>query len=78
MNKEEVEKRTEVYEYLGSQDRHIIRLFRWIKILEHFADEIRESEIDRELEDEIKNVVSKLTYEVGVRITMIFPVQNSL
>lgn len=62
-----------VYHYLGCKDRHLIRLLHWIKIIEDLNDEVRSSEMDTELEKEIEKIVMRLINEVGVRMTMIFP-----
>lgn len=70
---ENVEQKANAYYYLGSKDRHLVRLFHWIKSLQEFSDEVRESDQDGELEKTINDLISRLTHEVGVRTLMLFP-----
>jgi hypothetical protein len=56
----EVEAMAAAYHFLGTQDRHLIRLFHWIKIIENLANEVRESEQDGELFDELNAIQDRL------------------
>lgn len=69
----EIQKLTSAYAYLGSKDRHLVRLFHWISTLTNLHEEIRASGSDKELEDDISNLINRLTHEVGIRMVIIFP-----
>lgn len=61
-----------VYHFVGRNDRHLIRIFHWLKTLEDLADEVRESQMDDELESSLRTMITTLTNEVGQRTWMIF------
>ena len=65
--------KAQAYFYLRKKDRHIVNLFHWIETLQDLADEIRCSEQDYELENEIREIIKRLTNEVGVRAVHLFP-----
>ena len=69
-----VEAMAAAYHFIGTRDRHLIRLFHWIKIIESLADEVRASEMDEELYKELGEISNRLTKEVGVRSVAIFPI----
>ncbi|MEK6884740.1 MAG: hypothetical protein AABY22_34225 [Nanoarchaeota archaeon] len=68
-----IEEKATVYNFLGKKDRHIVDLFHWIKILQELADEIRSRERNYELENEITEIIKRLTNEVGMRVVSLFP-----
>ena len=68
-----IEDRAKAYHFLGTQDRHLVRLFHWINILEELANEVRASEQDEELKDELIKLSNRLIREVGIRTVAIFP-----
>lgn len=69
----DIEGKASAYHYIGTKDRHAVRLFHWIDELEKFRDEVRETEMDIELEKEIEKIVDRLTKEVGFRMVALFP-----
>lgn len=68
-----IENKANAYHFLGTQDEHVTRLFHWIKLIEHFSDEVRASEADEELYQELIKINKRLVNEVGHRMSMIFP-----
>jgi hypothetical protein len=65
--------KAQVYYFLEKQDRHLVRLFHWVNDLESFKAEVASSDQDKELENQISEIINRLTMEIGVRITMILP-----
>lgn len=70
---DEITGKSNAYHYLGLKDKHIIDLFHWIEILNNLFEEVRQTEMNHELEEEIENIITKLTHEVGVRVVSLFP-----
>ncbi len=68
----------EVYHFLGTHDRHLVRLFHWIHIIEDLANEVRESEMDEELYKELGEIICRLTREVGHRTVAVFPIGDDI
>lgn len=62
-----------VYHFLETKDRHLVRLFHWINIIEGLSDEVRESDMDSELCDELNKINNRLIHEVGIRMVAIMP-----
>lgn len=67
-----IEQKGTAYHYLGTRDKHIVNLFHWIQILDDLADEVRETDMDNELEKELRVITKRLTNEVGVRMVSLF------
>ena len=60
------------YHFLETEDEHLGRLFHWIKTLEKLAHEVRESQMDNELYDELEKINNRLIREVGFRTVAVF------
>ena len=79
MNKEDedqvckMEKKASAYYFMSKEDRYLICLLHWVEILEGLALEVRESDRDEELYKELTTIQKRLTYEIGIRVTQIFP-----
>ena len=73
MNTEDCAEKAQAYYYLGKKDRHLVNLFHWIETLQNLNDEIRDSQNDEELSNEITGLIKRLVNEVGVRVVMLFP-----
>ena len=70
---EEIQKKTTTYVYLGSKDRHLIRILHWIEILKDLSGEVIECGQDKETRAELGRIIDRLILEVGVRMTSVFP-----
>lgn len=73
MDEVNIKKKVNSYLFLGEQDKHVINLIHWIDYLQDFQNEVRSTEMDKELEEEIHNIQLRLIKELGMRITHIFP-----
>lgn len=66
------EKLYDLLKLIESIDPHIINLMEWIGYLETFICEIvRPTEYDKELENEIGNIIKKLESELGHRVYLV-------
>lgn len=74
---EEIDEFTRFYVFVGSQDRHIVRLFHWVKILENLRAEVSETDVDKELEKDLIRLIARLINEIGTRIWMIAQIRIS-
>jgi len=72
-NADFLKEKANCYVFLGKQDRHLVRLFHWINLLDDFAKEIAACEQDKELEIQIINIRNRLKNEMGERMIGIFP-----
>jgi len=68
-----MEQKVHAYHYIGGVDNHILDVLNWIKSFEEIQAHIACSGMDQELEDQVDKIISRLTMEVGVRMTMLFP-----
>lgn len=68
-----IKAKADAYEYLGTQDRHIVDLLHWVEILEKLKREIQSTDMHLELGDELGTITQRLTHEIGVRMTWLFP-----
>ena len=73
MNGTDIEAIGNVYHFLGTKDRHLVRLFHWIRTIENLSCEVRQSEMDDELFDELQKINNRLIHEVGIRMVAIMP-----
>jgi hypothetical protein len=64
---------TSAYTFLGTKDRHLVTLFHWIKIVDDLLEEVRSSEQDEDLYNDLKIIYNRLVREVGLRTIAIFP-----
>jgi len=61
----------DVNNWLKSKDEHIANILDWIKVLGNLNIKVVDSEQDVELEEEISQIIRRLTSEVGIRIVSI-------
>lgn len=59
-------------DYMLSQDKHLVTLFSWINTLSNFKQQVRETEMDKEFEDELEKILLRLRNEVAERVILIF------
>lgn len=60
------------FEYIKSQDSHIINLMQWIDRIDYLKNEVFDSGQDDQLVKDLKQMINRLRSEVGFRIAMIF------
>ncbi len=65
--------KTGLYQMLYDEDPHCIRLVHWIASMQDIITEALESDMDRELADELCKVSGRLMRELGFRISMMLP-----
>jgi hypothetical protein len=62
-----------IYNFLKRNDEHLFNLFEWHDTLRHLANDIRESDMDHDLEVIIRDIMDRLKVEIGERMTAIYP-----
>ena len=56
-----------VLNYLQYFDPHIANVFEWINRLDDLAEDVRSSDNDEDLEDDLRSIINRLEHEFGFR-----------
>ena len=68
---EKLKDQSDLLQMLEKQDEHLVRVLHWIDHIELMISEVQEADNDKELEDSLREIVSRLTQEAGVRLSML-------